>query len=315
MMTKRFFILVIGVGLAIAVAYAVDAIVDDSPVADVALSVVDDIGVAVFNADAGVYFGYFKQEDGVQIRGKTDTSGEFSASHRSNSGILMVTAEKAGHYKFREDRYIGPSRLDRSARARVAETRQWTTNSIHFAVLLKRIIQPKRLKLNSVYNEPFPADNGTFAIDLETLEWCPPFGNGKHADAILSLETHGDKFGEPWFGKLTVSMPNAADGFYLAKMDTHSAFPYPYRADTNATYRKEGYLSVNRPVGQKIETHFPADDECIIFRARTVTNAEGRVISAHYGRIGEKPQFVTGLRAAVWFNPDENDTNLEDGWH
>ena len=32
-------------------------------------------------------------------------------------------------------------------------------------------------------------------------------------------------------------------------------------------------------------------------------------------RIGEKPSHMFGLKAAVWFNTDENDTNLEDGWH
>ena len=64
-----------------------------------------------------------------------------------------------------------------------------------------------------------------------------------------------------------------------------------------------------------IEQNFPADDEYFIFRARTVTNAEGRVTSAHFGRIGETPSHMSGLKAAVWFNQDENDTNLEDGWH
>lgn len=46
-----------------------------------------------------------------------------------------------------------------------------------------------------------------------------------------------------------------------------------------------------------------------------VTHAERRVTSAHYGRIGGKPSHMFGLKAAVWFNTDENDTNLEDGWH
>jgi hypothetical protein len=45
---------------------------------------------------------------------------------------------------------------------------------------------------------------------------------------------------------------------------------------------------------------------CFLRISRTSCISEGH---------GEKPQFVTGLKAAVWFYPDENDTNLEDGWH
>lgn len=111
------------------------------------------------------------------------------------------------------------------------------------------------------------------------------------------------------------SQAMAAYGFYVAKMDSRSAFPYVYRADTNAVYRKEGVLFFDRTEERIIEQNFPADDEYFIFRARTATNAEGRVTSAHYGRIGETPSHMSGLKAAVWFNQDENDTNLEDGWH
>lgn len=302
--------------MAAAFAYAVDALVDDSPIADVTISVYDDSGKPVTNANAGIYFGYFRQEDGVQLQGKTDVSGAFSAQHRTNTGTLMVTVEKEGHYKFREDRFIGPSRLDRARWNAIAETRTWTPDPIRFDVVLKRIVNPKRLTLHSVNPKPFPVIGEPFGLDLETLEWCPPYGNGKHEDATLVYEAWQDPDRRLRFTrKLKVAMPNAADGFYVAKMDSLSDFPYAYRADTNAVYRKEGVLFFDRTEERIIEQNFPTDDEYFIFRARTVTNAEGRVTSAHYGRIGEKPSHMSGLKAAVWFNQDENDTNLEDGWH
>lgn len=103
----------------------------------------------------------------------------------------------------------------------------------------------------------------------------------------------------------------------MAEVEVHvkDAFPYDYRADTNETYRKEGVLLFDRRSGTIDANTLPPEDEYYVFRIRTVTNAEGRVTSAHYGRIGENPSHMFGLRAAVWFNPDENDTNLEDGWH
>jgi hypothetical protein len=285
------------------------------PMAEVEVHVKDDVGDVVSNAAVSVYFERFQRGKSVSATGESDSNGVFRVKARMDTGLVFVHVGKEGHYGMMFETGIQdfPDKRDEYEKARKRD--KWSGKPARIDILLKRVLEPKRLVMNWVDTKPFPAENGAFPIDLETLEWCPPFGNGRHEDVILSLETSGEKYGRPWFGKLSILMPNAADGFYVAKMDSRSDFPYPYRADTNAVYRKEGFLSVNRPVGEKIERHFPADDECLIFRVRTVTNAEGRVTSAHYGRIGEKPQFATGLKVAIWFNPDENDTNLEDGWH
>lgn len=121
---------------------------------------------------------------------------------------------------------------------------------------------------------------------------------------------YSDK-GQPYNYHENVSNAFVTASYFAQLVNSTSA----YRADTNAVYRKEGMLFFDRTEERIIEQNFPAEDEYLVFRTRTTTNAEGRVTSAHYGRIGEKPSHMFGLKAAVWFNHNENDTILEDGWH
>ena len=81
---------------------------------------------------------------------------------------------------------------------------------------------------------------------------------------------------------------------------------------------KKMLIDLNRCVGCwtcamscKMGNHLP-DDEYLVFRTRTATNQLGQVMSANYGRIGEKPNLAIGLSMKAWFNPKANDANLED---
>lgn len=287
-----------------------------APVADVIVSVTDDAGNPVTNANVSVWFEYFTKTGSVEVRGTSDANGIFTATHRAQGSGVFVSAGTKGYYPAKDRLLVRdfPDKKEDFAKAFARD--RWSEKPACLVIVLKRIFEPKRLTFHSVDLKPFPVIGKAFAIDLETLEWCPPYGNGKHEDATLIFESWQDPDHRLSFmRKLTVTMPNAADGFYVAKMDSRSAFPYAYRADTNAVYRKYGELLFDRREERILEQRFLADDEYLIFRTRTVTNSEGRVTSAHYGRVGENPSHMFGLRAAVWFNPDENDTNLEDKWH
>ena len=55
-------------------------------------------------------------------------------------------------------------------------------------------------------------------------------------------------------------------------------------------------------------------DKYMIFRIRSKTNEEGKVVSAYYGIIDEGLDFQSGLSLGVQVNPEDNDTSLEDDW-
>ena len=51
----------------------------------------------------------------------------------------------------------------------------------------------------------------------------------------------------------------------------------------------------------------------LVFRTRTKVDSDGKLISAHYGKIYGVWEFFDVMMAAnVQFNPTPNDTNLED---
>lgn len=288
----------------------------NDPFADIEVRVLDDIGKPVEDVAVTVCFEFFNQSANAEVKGITDESGSHSVHHRAQNGRVFVSLEKAGHYPTKGYVQVRdfPDKAEEYEKAFARD--RWSEQPAMAELVLKRILNPKQLELHYCLSRMFPVVGEPFAIDLETLEWCPPYGNGKHKDATLVYETWKNPTNRLSFlRKLTVSMPNAADGFYSRETDPESAFPYEYCADTNETFRKEGVLLFDRRSGRIDTSTLPGPRKYFVFRTRTETNSEGRVTSAHYGRLGEDADIITGLKAAVWFNPDDNDTNLEDGWH
>jgi hypothetical protein len=135
---------------------------------------------------------------------------------------------------------------------------------------------------------------------------------------------------------LTISFPNCLDGAYPIDLDD-SFLKSPYHADPNGDYIKtfswkyaikfkwKGDAGASRR--QRVPAAYePACDERLakgqglILRTRTRVDAEGNLVSAHYGKIyGEirlGDDFFPGVPPCVgsawlFFNPVENDTNLE----
>ena len=156
-------------------------------------------------------------------------------------------------------------------------------------------------------------DNEVVRLDLETFKWCPPSGDGRHDDLHLLYEVWQDKGN--WLSfckKLTITAPNCVDGFYRRKVDATSGFRYEYQAATNEVYEKTIVYNVDRRGGKPDVVELPRDDEFFTFRMRTATNETGKVVQAHYGRIGERSGHMFGLRMKTWFSTKPNDTNLED---
>ena len=180
---------------------------------------------------------------------------------------------------------------------------------------MKKKRNPVGLNFSHKQYWAFPVTNEVFFIDLESCEWCPPYGKGKHKDMSLlyeAIEHPEDGWGTTYWNKLTLSMPNVVDGFYSMKAEPSSQFLYAYQANTNAVFSKSLVLERERKNDHMIKKILPAENEYFIFRTRTATNHLGQVTSANYGRIGEKLNLAIGLSMKSWFNPKPNDTNLED---
>lgn len=291
---------------AVGAVYAYSPIIDGA-MADMRIKVVDDKNEAVSDASVSVTF-YISPTKVDTKRGKTDAAGCFVANGRC-IGEVHAWIRKDGYY----DAKVDP--VFRTSSDKVVEkSGKWSDGTVETTAILKKKRNPIDLKYAHRQYWAFPATNETFYLDLELCKWCPPFGNGKNKDMALLYEAveHPEAgWGVSYWNKLTLSLPNVADGFYAATANSTSQFPFEYEADCNATYVKSIVLERERKDNCMIKKQIPADGEYFIFRTRTMTNSLGKVTSANYGRIGEKLNLAMGLSMECWFNSTDNDTNLE----
>ncbi len=109
---------------------------------------------------------------------------------------------------------------------------------------------------------------------------------------------------------------NLYAGAYELDRTNMSEFESVYHADTNAVYRQSFvYRFDQSPVKMPEYTAQFKSDKYLVFRTRTKVDAEGRLVSALYGKIYGDWNFVgsggMGMSQFV-FNTRPNDTNLED---
>lgn len=288
--------------------YAAYSPIIDGALADVRIKVLDDMGEAVPDATISVTF-YTAPEKVDVKRGKTDAQGRFSARGMC-IGEVHAWIRKDGYY----DTKIDPAfRLlpDKDAE----RLRKWSEGTVESTATLKKKHNPVGLNFGYRQYWSFPVTNEVFFLDLESCQWCPPYGNGNHRDLSLVYEAaeHPEEgWAVSYWNKLTLAMPNIVDGFYRRKTDSFSKFAYDYEASTNVVYSKSLVLEIERKNDRMVKIDIPKDDEYFIFRIRTETNELGQVTHANYGRIGEKLNLAIGLSIKTWFNPKDNDTNLED---
>lgn len=171
-----------------------------------------------------------------------------------------------------------------------------------------------------------PATNEWVCLDLEKGQWCAPYGAGEHADVLVRFS--GSVVDDlTWDTKTEISFTNMPyAGYYEMSKDNYSDMKSCYEASTNdasyanrtMTFTSHGARGIppNRQTTDKL-----AEDKYIVFRTRCVVDDEGKLVSAHYGKL--MGEFSGGLMAlgfrcaygdqcGIFFNPTPNDPNLED---
>ena len=278
----------------------------DGAMADVRIKVVDDMGEAV--PDAAISVTFYTAPEKVDVkRGKTDTQGYFSAK-----GLCIGEAHawicKDGYYETKSDpafRVLTDKEIKKQ--------RKWSNGTVDTIVVLKKKRNPSNLVFKYLEYRKFPATNEVVKLDLEILDWCPPYGKGRHDD--LHMIFNGKRNPKDWYDfheHLSIIFPNSADGFYRRTANMASGFCYDYAASTNKVYKKQLDFRFARVRNGVTNRLCMAKDEYLIYRIRTKTNEHGQVTHANYGRIGEGMSQQIGLSMRSWFNPKVNNTNLED---
>ena len=249
-------------------------------------------------------------ETTTQINGKTDKDGCLVVEGKGN-GDLGYLCEKRGYYDTWEVKD-----LSNFPEVYVSKGR-WQPYGMTNTVILKRkvnpvamYVRPNRGGLNPLVP---PVKDESIGFDLQKGDWVAPYGKGDNTDVFFKYEYEA---GVPlvlnYRGIVSLVFTNKHDGAYVLKKDKSSAFQSVYQADTNAVYISDFEFAYDRLAGDiKKDTRFSEADYLVI-RTRSKTDEKGNLVSAHYSKMyGPIAAGKGGIYFGYYFNPNENDPNLE----
>ncbi len=275
------------------------------------LRIVDQDGKPV--QDAEIYGGFVTGHglnDYTPVRGTTDAKGRFTAQGRTIDQ-LSIQVFKEGFYPTKAVFKYGDSGLDVTRRNSFEEGGKWQPYGQTHELVLKRIVDPVALCRPCV-SVKIPVYDEWVGFDIEVGKWVPPYGDGRHSDVLLRFR---QDVKQRWFdftASMDVSFTNMPyAGFYRKLKDEHSEFVTVYHADSNEVYQTTQSFKQEVHNGAQMNTGLAAS-AYLVFRTRTKTDENGKLLSAHYGVIRGPWNFYGGMSAGFMFNPQPNDVNLED---
>lgn len=259
--------------------------------------------------------------------GITDVSGRYTASGSLTSytsAFVTISLSKEGYYPAMNYRF----------RSETSRLRRWYPWDPTITMVMRDIRNPIRMHWKRQIGF-MPDGENAVGYDFKVGDWVAPHGRGRVADVIFSSESWAETRSH-YDGTLTLSFPNEGDGIQEFRVDTayHPGLLSDYEAPEDGYQRVLLHRS-RRNVKLEGETSPPNvghdPDQHFYLRTRTVLDANGNVVSAHYskwkGGIMYYPQAAhphvyenyriqppTGapqLSFTYFFNPTANDRNLE----
>jgi hypothetical protein len=234
-------------------------------------------------------------------------------AERKSVGEINYWINRAGYYET-----SGRFNFERNG----VEGGRWQPYGMTNTVVLKRIVNPVAMYAFDYMagHALIPKVSEPLGFDLMAGDWIPPYGDGKVPDFDVTYLRDGE--GREYSNlELILSTRDPFAGFVKIKSDNYSAFKSPHHADKNAVYEREIRFSFKKqPYGKGGHRYVDGQmtaDECIILRTRTRLDRDGRLAGAHYGKIygpmyfGVARNAPGSVKMLHYFNPTENDTNLE----
>jgi hypothetical protein len=270
--------------------------------------VVNTDGISVAGADiAACFFGDREK------RGVTDADGLFVIDGRTLHGAdISYSIVKQGFYRTRATYQLGKRGY------RCLENGRWIPWNPTLRVILKEIRNPIPMYMKRV-SLPVPVRDQPVGFDFEAGDWVAPNGRGSFPDMQLTYKwTTGE--GSWRRHDFTVGFTTAQDGAYISPKDEYCPFMSEYEARQDAGYATRFQYLYERTDNQIVHDSKLDKQEIMVFRVRTETNPQGKIVNARYGKIYGPFEFAQGrekfVRFAYYFNPTPNDPNLEfDGEH
>ena len=237
----------------------------------------------------------------------TDAEGRASSEFPCYSGEFSSVVSAAGFY----------SEEKKNLRFKYA------SDSVCFAHLLEHgkeitfTLYPKKkpiaLYSNFGYDDiKLPVLGERIGYDMKVGDWVSPYGSGSTVDFYVKyteFRTNGVLVGR---SELLFDEPNGA---YRMKSPPSTSIWSHYHADIAAEFLTHFEIEVNlKEDGSFLDLKHDIleEDEYLVLRTRTVTDATGKLKSANYSKIRGPMKIFTYFHfEQSCFNPTHNDSNLE----
>jgi hypothetical protein len=251
----------------------------------VELQVADQTGSPLPAAQCIVQFNKAETGKAEVITGATNADGVFKTAANTLES-LYIEVSKSGHYQARLYDISGSQDL-------------------------KQLIKlPQRINSTALYvrhhtgNESeslkFPKNDQWYEYDLKVGDWVQPKGKGIVADVKMRLHCDKESLAQTY---LELEAVDASAGFHVIdEIISYSELKLPHQAP-ESNYAKT--LVIN---GADWENY-----RGIFYRSRVQLDKDGKIISAHYGKI--QGPITLNRQGSVgithYFNGTPNDRNLE----
>ncbi|MDQ5980169.1 MAG: hypothetical protein QG602_3144, partial [Verrucomicrobiota bacterium] len=165
----------------------------------------------------------------------------------------------------------------------------WEPRDQTVTIVLRAIKNPVPMYVARV-RQSLPANDVWLGYDLEKGDWLPPHGSGEQRD--FEFFYHGaveDNLN--YEGTLPLRIPGEGNGILVHEQDQalRSEFRMPYEAPLDGYLNSWSWHNARRTGNSPGALSTFIDEKVLgrnfIFRVRSVLDAEGKVISACYGKI------------------------------
>jgi len=243
------------------------------------------------------------------IKETTDENGEIFVPKLNKASFSRVEIRKSGFYDYREH--------DGEQHYKVYEKDPGDDGRIVFDFTIKRKIRSvEKSESKLEWPNALLFKSVDLYYDCELGDWLPPHGKGKTADLLVSQKVEVKDDAKPrnaYRIAREYSTVGAGNGFVADDCNWYDGLHGCYEAPSSGEYApsKVGWVSCwrwNGAIGSEGSQHIDRS-KYMILRLRTRFGEDGKVISAHYGKL----LFPTGWGCDAYtvFVRDENERWME----